>query len=323
MKTLLRVISMLAVILSFVGCASKNPVDYLPQGDIYVGINPPKFYSESGGKRLAEVLKKFNQEEFAPPQADTVLISLKGIGPKPAVYLVMLTKPGAAKQILDEIAKTTQVTSVKAAGLSGYRVTASGTRPGEGSMLLMELSDSALLGALSEKDVENMIAASRKKTPGAVGTPEFARCQSLLTGAPFVAVANVSPFMGSMSLGPLQKANPKAAEALQKVQTVSLTAHWDAQPKVELVAYTPDENAARDLSAFFNFFTNLQRDSLPPPLRNIGASPTKDGLAITLEIPKDTADSWLNELENIAAALPSDPAKRRDALRSALPNRMR
>ncbi|MGB9690870.1 MAG: hypothetical protein ACPL7D_01735 [Candidatus Sumerlaeaceae bacterium] len=318
MRPFLRILWPLAIALLLAGCASKNPIDYLPEGEVYLGVNVPKFYAEQGGKRLAEIFKKLSEQQFISPQAEMVLLSLKGLGPRPTLYLVATTKPGAANVMLEDVAKSAKATNVQVAGMPGYRITAPKSTSQAESMLLVQLSDSALLGALSEKDLETMVATARKKNPSARDTAEFSKCQSLLLNAPFVAVADVAPYIRLLPLDSLTKANPKAAEALQKIQTVSVTAHWDTQPIVECLAYTPEQQAASDLATLVNFMLVMQHATQGQAWQGISASPTQEGLSVTLEIPKETADHWLSELEKMAAELPRDPAQRSAALLTTL-----
>ncbi|MCX7626151.1 MAG: hypothetical protein N2Z21_08070 [Candidatus Sumerlaeaceae bacterium] len=328
MRTFFRGICLAAVAILLSGCASKNPIDYLPQGKLYFAVNAMKFNSQSGCKRLAEISKKFGPQDVVADQVEMGYLCLSDLRPVPSIYLLIITKPGAAPALLSNVAKSAKTTPVKVGGLSGYRVapreeTAQSAR---GEMVLVQLSDSAVLGAASDKDIETMIRTARKKVPHAAGTPEFRKCQQLASASPIALVADVTQFTAGISptsLGPLAKANPKAAEALQKLQLVSMTANWDQQPEVELTAYTPDETASRDLATLFNFVIGLQREKLPPVIQNIAAKQAKEGLVISLQIPKEKGDEWLAALEQTVANLPSDPAKRGEAFVKTLPSLLR
>jgi hypothetical protein len=328
MRSFVR-ITLLALVAGLLcACASKNPIDYLPQGKLYLTVNATKFQMEEGCKRLAEILKRFGQEDVAPQQAEMAYICLADFKPQTSFYLVTLTKPGAAKTILEQATKTAQAAPVKVAGYTGYKLTPQNQvgPTSRAPLVLLQFSDSALIGASSEQEIETMVRVARKKVPGALGTPEFTKCQQLAQTRPLAIVANVGQFTSAIpptSLGPLAKSNPKAAEALQKIQMVSLCASWDQQPNIELLAYMPDEAAARDLAALFNFFLNMQRNQLPAVAQNLAAKPSGEGLSLSLEIPKAQADEWLTKLDQLAATLPQDPAKRSAALGQALPTLFR
>lgn len=324
MRTIGRGICIAAAVFILNGCASKNPLDYLPQGKLYFAVNAVKCNSQSGCKRLAETLKKLDQQDMASEQVETAYFCLSDFRTVPSFYILIVTKPGAAPALLSDVIKNAKTTPVKVGGLSGYRVSPrEATAPTPRSeIVLVQLSDSAVLGAASDKDIETMIRASRKKVPGAAGTPEFTKCQQLASASPMALVANVGELAAGIppnALGPLTKTNPKAAQVLQNIQLVSLTAGWDQQPELELTAYTPDETASRDLAALFNFFIGLQRGQLPPVLQSVVAKQSKDGLVISLQIPKETADEWLTKLEQEVANLPADPTKRAETFARTLP----
>lgn len=328
MRTITRGICLACAVFILSGCASKDPLDYLPQGKLYFAVNAVKCHSQSGCKRLAETFNKLGPQHMAPEQVEMAYFCLSDFRPMPSFYLLILTKPGAIPTLLSEVTKNAKTTPIKVGGLSGYRVSPrEGTAPtARSEMVLVQLSDSALLGAASEKDIETMIRASRKKVPGAAGTAEFTKCQQLASASPMTLVANIGELAATIppnALGPLTKANPKAAEALQKINLVSLTAGWEQQPEIELTAYTPDETASRDLAALFNFFIGLQRGQLPPVLQSVVAKQSKDGLVISLQIPKETADEWLTKLEQAVANLPADPTKRAETFARTLPTLFR
>ncbi len=328
MKRIIRVVLVTLATVVLSACASKNPMDYLPQGDVYAAINSQKFHEQEGCKRLASILEKLGETASITNRPDVAYVSVKtGGGGMPALYLVAIGKPGMSRQLFDEVLKTAKTTPVKIAGLSGVRVS-----PKEGPALnprsefiLLELSDSAVIGASLESDIQNMVAVSKRKMPGAASTPEFQKCQVLGQSVPLAVVADVSRFVAAVppqALGPLAQGNPKAAEAIKNLRQISLTAQWDQAPKVELIAYT-DENAARDLAALINFFMGMQRQQLPAALKSLAAAPTKEGLAMKWELPKEEADNWLSKLEKAVAELPSDPAKRQQALQEVLPTLFR
>jgi predicted small lipoprotein YifL len=327
MRQSLRFTFLILAAVLLAGCASRNPLDYLPEAKVYVAVNAKSFSAQDGCKRLTEILKKAGQDTYAPTSAEATYIAFAGPMHQPTFYLAMNGKPGFVREVFDQVGKTAQTTPVKISGLSGLRVTPrTPTLPGAAaSVVFLQLSDSAIIGASSEAELQKMIATSKKKNPGAVGTAEFTKCQTLVQNAPLALVANVTPFVDALGagLGPLAKQNPNAAKALQNLRMASLTASWDQQPTVEAVAYTPDEGAARDLAGLVNLFLTMQRNQLPPALQNINAAAGKDGMTIRLEIPKTMADEWLKKLDEAVANLPSDPDARAKALQAVIPTLFR
>lgn len=326
MRKLSRYLVLLALAVGLFGCSSKEPLDYLPAGTGYIGINVQKFYSQQGCKRLAEVLKKIDPENTPPEKSDIAYVVLRDPSEGGGVYVALIGKPGSADEIFASLQKNSKVTPVTVAGMKGYRVAPPTPDPSNrNQMILVKLSDSAILASNTEAGIEEMKKASRKKVPGAAQSAEFMKCQTLSQENPFAFVANVSRYAGALatSLGPLAKANPKAAEALSKIQVSSLTAGWDNEPKINVVAYTSDEAAARDIATLANFMLGVQRNSLPPLLRSLVAVPSKDGISLELTIPKESADQWLDKLEQIVTSLPQDQQKRMQVLTQRLPELFR
>lgn len=197
--------------------------------------------------------------------------------------------------------------------------------------LVVLLSDASAVFCANESDYQTMARTAKKKEPAAADSQAFKKLTAL-SGSHAAAVVVHAPFVLDLvgdRLQALEKMNPKGVEALRKMQTASLTADWDLQPKLELAATIDNQEGAKNLAEFAN--ASLQM------LRTFGAAGVKDPAAaellktleaktdaadvkLAVEYPKAGADQMLDAMEKKLAELPEDPAQRQAALGELMTN---
>jgi hypothetical protein len=304
------------------GCASKDPVDYLPDCVAYASMNMRQIREEPGSKRLLELSDKFNATRSgASEKVQQVYFGLKDFSPGGGgVFGIILGTPGMAESLLDEF-KTAGGAETKIDGKRAVKV--------EGRYIVVELTDSGLLFTDRESNFDVMKQTSKKKNPGAVNSPVFRKLSSLSALKPITVVANIQQLTARAApqLGMLAMLNPKGAEALQQVALASLTANWQQQPRIELTAYLDNEESRKELAGLINLLMGQMKsqpalaDKIPPMIQQLEAKSGPDGVVVALDVPKEEADKMIVEMEKLSATLPSDPKQREAALQGLLMQR--
>lgn len=321
----LRFLAGAALLLWLTGCASKDPLDYLPQGSAYVGVNVKNASGQAGMKRLGELLLRVDPATRSTPTIETLYTVIRDPADGGGVYTAIVGA-GCSEQLMRQLRESGRATAATVAGRSAYRVKTAAAAPQGGDIIFVKLSENAVLTASDDKGVEAMLATARKKIPGARGTGEFTKLQQLLQGHALAVVANASRYVSA--LGPsvaagLSQVNPKAAHTLGQVNVVSLTGDWDQELRAEFTAYLAEPAAAQDLAALVNLLLGLQRNALPPVARQLAARATPEGVAVVLEVPREEADAWLSKLEKLVESLPADPQRRALAFSLGFPTLFR
>ena len=285
------------------GCASKNPMDYLPETATYIAVNMDKLRSSEGGKRLMTAAEKTGQKSVASDKLKTAYVAVDTTARPPIAYAVLLGSGGFAKAAEADL-KSQGATEAKMAGQTVLT---------SGPMTFLPMGDDGMLAFGNQAALEKMVATSKKKSPSALQSPVFKQVLSKHTSHGITVVADTGPIM-SMAGGQLDglaMMNPKGAEALKEVKSISLVLDWDAQPQAEAVLILPAEDKRADLAALVNTMLTFattgaanspQMKGFAGMLKGLAAQPNSEGVALAITIPKETADQWLAVAESGALA---------------------
>jgi hypothetical protein len=285
------------------GCASKNPIDYLPETATYIAVNLDKLRSSEGGKRLLTAAEKNQPKPASADKLRTLYVAMDTTARPPVGYVVALGSAGFAKAAEADL-KSNGATEAK---MAGQTVLTSGT------MTFLPIGDDGLLAFSNQAALEKMIATSKKKSPSALQSPVFKQVLSKQSSHGITIVADTAPIMGMAGgqLDGLAMMNPKGAEALKEVKSISLVLDWDAQPQAEAVLILPAEDKRADLAALVNTMLTFattgaanspQMKGFAGMLKGLAAQPNSEGVALALTVPKETADQWLAYAESGALA---------------------
>lgn len=300
------------------GCTSRDPLDYLPRGMVYAGLNVERAKAEAGMKRFLDLLNKLSVS--GSTNSDAVRNAYFVVGDPRAgggLAACVVGTNGLAGDVFNR-AKSEGATPQKLNGFDALRLPQ--------AAYIIRLSPGAVLIADSEKTFGKMLETAKKKSPSAATDSAFSKLQSLNSNHPFAVVANVAEFAGqasqAMAASPLGKGAAQASEAIRNITLLSLTAEWPEQPKVELIAYTQKEEDAKALAGLIQLVMMTQGSQLPPLLKNIRPASTPEGLVLSMEIPKEEADKFLAKLEEAGKDLPSDPAARKTEIEKRIQSLM-
>lgn len=311
------------------GCASKEPLDYLPEGQAYMAVNMAEVRNDAGTKRLMNVLQKLDQSAVrADNAAERMYFALAGTPPQLSVYGVMIGREGFADQALADL---------KAAGASEGKLAGRKAVVGE-KFSLSPISKRAVLFFSRETDLEKMIDTSKRKSPGAAQTALFRRTQRLSNEHGLLLTLNAGPLiaMAGPRLGMLSMLNAKGADALKQAEALELTLDWDEKPAVRAALTCPQEGR-EDLATLLNMLLGQVKQSMQAMqtamqaqgqtamltlaggalLQKLEVKAGQEGVELTLEFPKEDSDALLARMEAMAENLPKDPAERAKALREA------
>lgn len=318
MKRLFHSLAVGAALLVLTGCASKEPLEYLPDGGGYLCLDMEQVRSEPGAKRLAALMEKATpMEGVKSEQVKKVYISLPA-GPGDQAYGVVVGAPGFAADAIKQIKSLGGIES-SVDGMKGVKLN---------ETTVLAVGDAGLAFGPSAS-AETLVRTSKKKNPGALSSPTFTKLTSV-GGHAMSVVFNVEPMISKagQQLTMLSQMNAKGTEALKQMKYAGLTADYAEQPKIVLTAFV-DEKAAPDLAQLANQGLQMAKMQLStaganvPPgvsemLKSIEAKADTDGVKVTFEVPKEQAEQQLTQLEKLMADMPKDPEKRKEAIQKAL-----
>ncbi len=308
-----------ALALSLTGCASKEPLDYLPEGAAYLAINMDEVRESAGSQRLLKVIQQLGSSPVAADSKAQRLYFSFSAPPQGSAYGVMTGRPGFAEAALADL---------KAAGGSDSKV--DGRRAVTSDKFsLSPMGDNAVLFFGAPSDLTRMIQTSKRKSPGAAQTRLFQKARDLATSGGVALAINSAPLLQAAGpqLGMLALMNPKGVETLKQSDSLLLTLDWDEAPSVEATITGPEDGRAQ-LADLINSLLGRLKESSPGPARGMGGLPElvkrltatsgPEGVELSLRFTPQEAESLLSRLESTAASLPTDPAERRKALQQAL-----
>lgn len=295
-----------AVGLLLVGCQSKNPMDYLPQASAgYMGMNMSLMRESEGLKRLKEKVQKFQpgSADLESDKAQKVYMGFDmpaNAGTAPPMYGVALGTPGFADEVVQKY-KASGATESKMAGRETYT---------SGSVSISPVGKSGILIFQDSATLERMVAVSKKKQPGAQGSPEFAYVSSMLDDHALVLAGKAKPLidMAGPMMAPLQATNPQAVNALKQVTMVSMAFNWDKQPVIELMLHLSDKAQSDALAAMINTYLGFAKN-LPMITANanwakvvgpLQATAGEDGVRLKIEVPADVAEQLFQQIDTMS-----------------------
>ena len=305
-----------AALILLSGCASKEPMDYLPECALYFGANMSKMRQQAGAMRLSKALEAL--EPASAGNSEKVGRFVGGLqsfnfGARPAVFGVVTGLPGLSNAVIEDAKKTGNATETKIDGKRAVSFT--------GGAVFVELTDAAMLMAGSESDITVMQQTARNKNPRGKNTLVYQRFNTLLGNHGVVVVANTEPVLSLArpQLAMIEKLDPKGYAAINKVKIAALMFDWDSAPKLQLTLFLDNKEDSDALAALVNnalLMAKMQpgvNQQIPAFLSNLTAKGEATGASIVVEIPKNEADAFLDQAEKAIAALPKDPKQREEA----------
>jgi outer membrane murein-binding lipoprotein Lpp len=311
----------IAALVLLSGCASKEPMDYLPECAMYFGANMSKLRQQAGAMRLSKALEAL--EPASAGNSEKVSRFVGGlhsfnIGARPAVFGVVTGLPGLSNAVIEDARKTGNATETKIDGKRAVSFT--------GGAVFVELTDAAMLMAGSESDITVMQQTARNKNPRGKNTLVYQRFNTLLGDHGVVVVANTEPVLSLArpQLAMIEKLDPKGYAAINKVKIAALMFDWDSAPKLQLTLFLDNKEDSDALAALINnalLMAKMQpgvNQQISPILSNLTAKGEASGASMVVEIPKEQADEFLEKAEKAIADLPKDPKEREKAAQRLL-----
>lgn len=317
--------AMAAAMLTLAGCASKEPMDYLPEGTAYVAVNMAEVRSDAGTKRLLDVMEKLDQTEVrADSAAERLYFSFSGVPPQTSIYGVMIGRNGFAEQALADLKKA-----------GGTEAKLNGRRAVVGEKFsLSPVNENAVLFFHGESELAHMVNTSKRKNPAAAQTALFRSTRDLAADHGIAMTLNPGPLlaMAEPQLNMLSMMSPKGVEALKQSDSLAVTLDWDEQPALRAALSAPTESR-EDLATFLNMLLGQVKGRLPQQgsgaaagatamwvnlLQELKVQAAEEGVELTLALPKEKSEEFLSRMEATAANLPQDPAERQKAIQQAL-----
>lgn len=298
------------------GCASKEPLDYLPECAAYYGVNAARMREQSGSKRLLKVMEALDPAGTSGSEKVGRFVggvqSLT-VGGRPAFFGIVTGQPGMSQALIEGTKKSGSATETKIDGKRAVTVT--------GGPVMVVLNDAAMLVAGSQSDFGTMQQTARNKNPRATASVTFQKFNSLMGTHGMVVVLNTEPLLALArpQLAMVEKLDPKGYAALNKVRTASIVFDWEAAPKVEAVFNTDTKEDSEAVAALLNNTLMMAKmqpgvaQQMPAFLSNLTAKSGANGATLAVEIPKEQADAMLDKAEKALADLPKDPKQREAA----------
>ncbi len=319
-----RLAAITAGSLILTACASKEPLDYLPESNAYILINAEKAYQDAGSKRLMEVAEKFQTNAAGKAKGKKMYIGLAGFpSAQPKVCGVMIGDDSFSKAALEDL-KTAGGTVSKVDGRDAVSYKQPGVQAPGAEMTFATLSPSAILLTNSPAARDLMTNTAKRKSPAAVNHALFRSANSDLGIHTFTFAINTEPLlnMAGQQINMLKGMNPKGAEALQKMKVAKIVADWEQEPKVTVSLVVDDKEGREALAALVNFGAQMMKanpnaDKMPDFVKGIQAKAGTDAVEIPVVVPKEMADKAIAALEEMSKDLPKDPVARQQAMQAA------
>lgn len=282
-------------------CASKEPLDYLPDSGAYLAVNAKQVRDSEGGRKLAEALEQLQPggPSIMHDQLQKLYVGIEG-GPRDARsgYAVAIGGAGMPQRVLNEL----KASGGREQKMAGRSVVTSG------QLSMTAVGDTGLLLFRDEAALDKMIRTSKKKSPSAAQSTAFGTLRTMSDQHAVTALADAAPLLGfaQMQLQQLSKFDPAGAEALQQVRVISMSADWNTQPVLVANLHLSGEEAAGDLAGLLNmglsFATTLGGDRIPanlrPMIKSLKAETSTDGVTVKTEIPQAEAEQFLRSLRS-------------------------
>jgi len=295
----LNLFTALAALLLLAGCASKEPMDYLPEAGAYLVINPPQIKQTEGGKRLVEAMEQAQGgPSMSKYQIQRMYLALEGGAANGKAYGVSVGSPGMPQQVLNDM---------KAGGGREQKM-AGRTVVTTGPLSFTAVGETGLLFFRGQEELDQMIRTSKKKSPSAGNSSAFATAKALSDKHAATVVADAAPLLGMAGgqMPQISKFHPKGAEALQQVKAVSLTLDWETQPDLTATMHLPNEGSRKDLSDLVNMglsFVSMMGGSRLPAnaaatLKQLKATTSDEGVVLNLKVPPEEAEKLLTALKS-------------------------
>ncbi|MBX7245430.1 MAG: hypothetical protein K1X53_08015 [Candidatus Sumerlaeaceae bacterium] len=303
--------------LLFAGCGAKEAIDYLPEGAAYFAVNPQQAENEAGAKRLTKLAEQLTGQPTST-KVNRIYLAVSGATAQAGMFGVMTGAPGTSAEILAELKKQPDATETKVDGHAAVTM--------QQKVQFVAVDDKTVLFCGKPADYETMQRTAAKKNPAAKASPVFQKAIMLSSSHVASLVINAEPLIGMAGpqLGMVSAMSPKGTEALKKVKIAAVTFGWDKQPKVDATVYLDSEDDRKELANLLNMGLGMAKmnpqvaSNVPDFLQNLQAKSDSDGVNLSIEVPKEMADGWIDTMEKEVASLPKDPKERSKALESKL-----
>lgn len=296
------------------GCASREPLDYLPEAPNYLAFNMEKIRSAEGTRRATEALEKLQQDagSWTDPSMSRAYVAIEGGPGRNGTWAsVAVGSAGFAERQMNKLRKEGG-TEKK---VHGRTVITSGP------VNMSAVGETGLLIFGSDDTLDRMIRTSKKKAPGAATSSDFQTLRKLSDSHAVAIVADASPLLSAASpaMQQVRMINPKGADALQQVELLSLTGDWEAQPELRLTLHKSGEEGRAELATLVNFGLGMVAPSmagnlpsgLATLLKGLKAETNADGVTMSIAVPKGEADQFLQALESGDFKMPDGPRRQR------------
>jgi hypothetical protein len=316
MKTCFKILAALSALLLF-GCASKDPMDYIPEADAYMGTNSQVARNQAGMVRLSKAFQTIAKATDTS-KLNRVYMAIKPASQSVSVYGVYIGMAGMSDELFAGV-KSRGGTEMKIEGRKA--ISAKNAMPNAKSGYFIRISDSSAAFVINQEDFKTMLSTAKKKSPSALNSQAFQKLISLTGSHASAATTNASQYIGRIGprINALAAYSPKGVEALKQLQIVSLTADWEQRPVIEATAYL-NEQQAKDLAGMVQVGLQMLKMSgkgaaIASMLSNmLQVNTDTDGMKLTMNLPKDESESILSSLESGVKNLPEDPKAREQAI---------
>lgn len=291
------------------GCASRDPLAYLPQSSVYASFNFDELRTQQGTTRI---LEKFRESAQTPAfdKISRCYVIVSRLGPAPSMmitpearvplfYGIVTGKPGVTQDWLG-YAKQNGGENVQVFGRKCLRF---------GGVVFLPLSDSAFGFAPGEEGVARMIRVAHKKEPAATASQEFAMLRDSESTQGLTIVARTSRLVEQYSaqIAIVGMLNAQAAQAIRQVQFAKAAVNWEKVLTTDISLGLKDEAQAGALASFVRSGMNELLRTDPAASKfvdQIQTSTSGQNVVISASLPEDLSRQLQANLERAIAELP-------------------
>lgn len=297
---------LLALCLS--GCASKDPMDYLPDCPVYFAFNAAEARRQAGAQQVVQLLENAGGKEWAGSMPLHGYFCVTSSGQRDASYFGAIIGPDGFSDNLLKHVKNAGAIERQISGRKTMRLDRTSAASGErGTAIFCKISDTALLVAPDDAKLADMIACSKGNTPGARNRETFTNLLELEPHHVFSTTVNPAVPLGlaSAQLAMLQSVYPKGVDALTEIRQITAVADWDKQPTLDIQAFLPAERR-QDLAGLVNFA--LKRVTagrkVPQFISDARAIADEKGIYLSIAIPQESAKDAISSVTSMVGKLP-------------------
>lgn len=301
------------------GSSVGDPLEYLPEAAIYFGVDSETVTKGAGAKRLADAFAKIQPSQapitsgrfvgaMNPPKTPTGSLDFFGVATGPA---------SDQARMIDTI-KSQGAKEGKYRNFTSYEIASGGQ-----SMMLVPVSEGVVLTGSGAGAITSMVQTSEKKSPAALNSPTFRLVRDEMKNHALVVGVNAAAMKDELAAQSqiLKSMNPRAAQALEKLEHAALYADWDDAPRFAAFLAINDEALSKEVETTVQQavgMASMLGGDVPPIakdlLKSLKVSSSASGVNVEVTFPKAIADQFLTRIEQLTANLPTDPQQREQAV---------